>query len=73
MIPFVVDRRPIVERVELRADRLRVGFKLPLLLGGATGTAGLLVTHELPLQIRRRGVERRLIIPGETAVRARVD
>jgi DNA invertase Pin-like site-specific DNA recombinase len=64
--------RALVERVELRTAGLRLTLRLPL----PTAThreANILVTHDLPLQIRRRGVEKRLLIGGAAAPRVRID
>jgi len=63
----------LIERVELKPERLRVALKLPVITAGATNSAGIVITQELPLQLRRRGVEQRLVIPGEPQVWARVD
>jgi site-specific DNA recombinase len=63
----------LIERVELKPERLRITLKLPVTIAGAPHSAGIVITHELPLQLRRRGIEQRLIIPGETQVCARVD
>src|SRR5713101_5667030 len=64
--------RSLLERVELQSEGLRLTLRLPL----PTAThreANILVTHDLPLQIRRRGVEKRLLIGGAAAPRVRID
>ncbi|HXR25444.1 MAG TPA: hypothetical protein VN742_08800, partial [Candidatus Binataceae bacterium] len=62
----------MLERVELRAEYIRLTLKLPLPTA-THGNATLTLTHELPLRIRRRGVEKRLILGGAVAVRRQVD
>lgn len=62
----------MLERVELRTEYIRLSLKLPLPTA-THGNATLTLTHELPLQIRRRGVEKRLVLGGEAAPRRQVD
>lgn len=61
----------LLERVELRPEALRVSLKLPLITA-ASPSATVSITHELPMQLRRRGIEQRLHIAG-AAPAARVD
>lgn len=61
-----------VERVDLKPEGLRVVIKLPV----ATSTNSnhtVTIARELPLQIRRRGVEQRLLISGGIMPRPRID
>lgn len=64
--------RSMLERVELRPTGVRVTLNLPL----PTATnrdAAISVTRELPLQVRRRGVEKRLLITDNALQEARID
>jgi DNA invertase Pin-like site-specific DNA recombinase len=57
----------LIERVEVRPDTLRLTLRLvPLLPEEArpADTGSLMLTRELPLRIKRRGVETRLVIEG---------
>ena len=56
----------------LRTEYIRLTLKLPL-PAATHGNATLTLTHELPLQIRRRGVEKRLLLAGGAVVRRQVD
>ena len=66
----------IIERVELKRDGMQVTLNLGAMLrpdqfprGGAT----LRMTRLVPMQLRRRGVETRLVIPGEAVTASRTD
>jgi len=61
----------LLERVELRPEALRVSLKLPI-AAAASPSATVSITHELPIQLRRRGIEQRLLIPGAVPA-ARID
>jgi hypothetical protein len=65
----------LTDRVDLRPDGLRVSLTMPLASGGE-GTAapsnGLVLMRCAPLQIRRRGLEMRLVL-DDTAPPSRVD
>lgn len=45
----------LIERVELKPKALRLSSKLPVPTSATPGVA-VPITHELPLQVRRRGV-----------------
>ncbi len=66
----------IIERVELKRDGMQISLNLGAMLrpdqlphGGAT----LRMTRVVPMQLRRRGVETRLVIPGEAVTASRTD
>jgi site-specific DNA recombinase len=66
----------IIERVDLRRDGLQITLNLGSMLrpdqfphGGATMRMNRLV----PMQLRRRGVETRMVIPGEAVTATRTD
>jgi hypothetical protein len=62
----------ILERIELRTEHIRIALKLPLPTA-TDANATLTLTQELPFKIRRRGVEKRLLIAGGTITRRQVD
>lgn len=49
----------LVDRVDMKADGFRIAVQLPL------GTSHLKLTRFVPMQMRRRGVELRMIIGGK--------
>jgi DNA invertase Pin-like site-specific DNA recombinase len=58
----------IIERVELKRDRMQITLNLRALLPAepiSEGGANLRMTRMVPMQMKRRGVETRLVIPGE--------
>jgi len=59
----------IVDRIDLSCERVRVALKLPTGEGGETEGAPLCValSNFIPMQIKRRGVETRLVLDGEAA------
>ena len=66
----------LVDRVELRQDELRLTISLASLCDGDGGTANdppLTLEREVPLKIKRRGVEMRLVIESRGARAASVD
>jgi hypothetical protein len=56
----------LIERVELSQEGIALTVDLALFTGGA----GPLVRHEIPMRIKRRGVETRLVIEGATITSA---
>ncbi|MFI5399358.1 MAG: recombinase family protein [Candidatus Binatia bacterium] len=75
----VTDAAPVqgqlTDRVDLKPDGLRVSLTMPLPSGDACTTApanGLVLMRCVPLQIRRRGLEMRLVL-DDTAPPSRVD
>ena len=66
----------IIERVDLKRDGMQITLNLRAMLrpdqiphGGAT----LRMTRVVPMQMQRRGVETRLVIPGEAVAASRTD
>src|SRR5262249_39834202 len=57
----------IVRRVELDLDRVVVALDLASFLSGV----GEMLRHAIPMRIRRRGVEMRIVIDGERTVAPR--
>ena len=57
----------LVERAELHQDGIRLALRLPLPTSGkpaANATTHLSITRQIPLRVRRRGNEMRLIVCG---------
>jgi hypothetical protein len=72
----VDDVRTLIERVELRRDGVQVTLNLRTLLPTdpiSEGRADLRMTRMVPMQMKRRGVETRLVIPGEATITPRSD
>jgi len=66
----------LIERVELRRDGMQITLNLRGLLRAERSPAGgacLRMTRLVPLQMRRRGVETRLVLPGEALATPRTD
>jgi hypothetical protein len=66
----------LIERVELKRDSMQITLNLRALLPSdrfPAGGANLRMTRFVPLQMRRRGVETRLVLPGETVAAPRTD
>jgi site-specific DNA recombinase len=67
-VETTVDTRTLIERVELKGDGMQITLDLRALLPAERFPAGgsnLRMTRPVPLQMRRRGVETRLVLPGE--------
>jgi site-specific DNA recombinase len=60
----------LIERVELRRDGMQITLDLRVLLptDQFSGGANLRMIRIFPLQMKRRGVETRLVLPGEIQV-----
>jgi site-specific DNA recombinase len=70
------DTNALIERVELKRDGLQITLNLRAFLPAERFPAGgtnLRMTRLVPLQIRRRGIETRLVIPGEEVAVPRTD
>ena len=65
----LIDR--FVQRVELRQDGIRLTLSLAPLVAPEVGSSGSTVTRDIPMRMKRRGIEMRLVIGG--AGPARVD
>jgi DNA invertase Pin-like site-specific DNA recombinase len=66
----------IIERVELKRDGMQITVNLGAMLRPdqfPPGRANLRMTRLVPMQLRRRGVETRLVIPGEAVTASRTD
>ena len=64
----------LVDRVELRPDGIRLALKLPASTDrAATDRPALTITGEIPMQIRRRGVEKKFVIGGDRSASPKVD
>jgi site-specific DNA recombinase len=66
----------LVHRVELNRDGLRLSLKVPMPAAGAGNNppwADAIVTRFIPLQLKRRGAELRLIVPDAHTPRPKVD
>jgi site-specific DNA recombinase len=66
----------LIERVELRREGMQIALNLRALVPADQFPAGgpkLRITRIVPLQMRRRGVETRLVIPGEKVAVPRTD
>lgn len=67
---------PIVERVDLKRDGMQITINLGSILRPDQfpyGGANLRMTRLVPMQLRRRGVEVRMVIPGEPVTTSRTD
>jgi hypothetical protein len=67
---------PLIERVELKREGMQITLDLRALLPAdrfPDGGTNLRMTRLVPLQMRRRGIETRLVIPGEEVAAPRRD
>jgi len=66
----------LISRVELRHDGIRLSINLPIgpseKLAGR-GPADLKLTRLIPLQMRRRGIEMKFVVNGDSAASPRTD
>ena len=68
--------RNLIDRVQLESGGIRVSLNLKRLIAEPIDTgdpAGLTMTRFIPIEMKRRGVEIRLVIEGEAARAARPD
>jgi len=65
----IIDR--FIQRVEMRQDGIRIILSLAILIASETNANTITVTRDIPMQLKRRGVEMRLVIGG--AGPARID
>jgi hypothetical protein len=64
----------LIDRVDLGQDGMRLSIKLPLSNTGAPdGSSHLSLKRHVPLQLRRRGVELRLVINGGARASCKTD
>ena len=62
------DTSTLIERVELKRDGIQIALNLRALLPAgrfSAGGASLRITRFVPMQMKRRGVETRLVLPRE--------
>jgi site-specific DNA recombinase len=75
-IETMEESETIIERVDLKRDGMQITLNLGSMLRPDQfphGGANLRMTHSVPMQLRRRGVETRLVIPGEAVTASRTD
>jgi hypothetical protein len=67
--------RSIIERLELRCEDIQITVNLGALLAPELSSCeiNLRMTRLVPMQMKRRGVETRLVIPGEKVAVSRSD
>ena len=66
----------LIDRVDLGQDGMRLSIKLPLSnpeSGAPDGSSHLSIKRHVPMQIRRRGVELRLVINGGARASCKTD
>jgi len=66
----------LVDRAELHQDGIRLSIRLPIPTLGkpkASTTTHLSLTRQIPLRVRRRGIEMRLVIGGSSGSPPRID
>jgi site-specific DNA recombinase len=66
----------LVQRVDLSDSGIRLALKVPMVDGGAqpiVNPTELTIRRDVPIQIKRRGVEMRLVIEGNRAPAPRVE
>jgi hypothetical protein len=64
----------LIDRVDLGQDDLRLSIKLPLSnIGAPDGSSHLSLKRHVPTQIRRRGVELRLVVNGGARASCKTD
>ena len=63
----------LIKHVQLTQTGLRVTVNIPVVSGGAGPGDGISLSHFVPMRMRRRGVELRLILDGHTGGRQQVD
>ncbi len=62
-----------IRRVELRHDGVQVRLSLASLVSPNTDGNDIIISHDAPMQIKRRGHEMRLVIEGGMAATATID
>jgi hypothetical protein len=66
----------VIEKVQLTADGFRIVLKISIPCGSTAGHAGakiLRVSRFVPMKLKRRGVELRIILGGKDEIRRKVD
>jgi len=75
-VETIEDMSPLIERVELKREGMQITLNLRALLPAdrfPSGGINLRMTRSVTLQMRRRGIETRLVIPGEEVADPRTD
>ena len=75
-IETMEESETIIERVDLKRDGMQITLNLGSILRPDQfphGRANLRMTRLVPMQLRRRGVETRMVIPGEAVTASRTD
>ena len=67
--------KSLIERAELHQDGIRLSISLPIPTSGKpkASTTHLFLTRQIPLSVRRRGIEMRLVIGGGSGSPPRID
>ena len=68
--------KSLVDRAELHQAGIRLSIRLPIRTSGkpaASATTHLSLTRQIPLRVRRRGIEMRLVIGGGSGSSPRID
>jgi hypothetical protein len=68
--------KSLIDRAELHPDGIRLSIRLPLPTLGkpkASTATHLSLTRQIPLRVRRRGIEMRLVIGGGSGSAPRID
>ena len=68
--------KALVDRAELHQDGIRLSIRLPIRTSGrpaASAAAHVSLTRQIPLRVRRRGIEMRLVIGGVSGSSPRID
>jgi site-specific DNA recombinase len=66
----------LLDRAELHPEEIRVSIRLPIPIFGkpkASTATHLSLTRQIPLRVRRRGIEMRLVIGGGSGSAPRID
>ena len=66
----------LIERVQLTAEGIRIVLKISIPCGPTAGHAGakiLRISRFVPMKLKRRGVELRIILGGKDEIRRKVD
>jgi DNA invertase Pin-like site-specific DNA recombinase len=63
----------LIRQVQLTGNGLRVTLNVPLVAGSTESKSVISLSHFVPLTMRRRGVELRLILDGQAQQERRVD
>jgi hypothetical protein len=72
----IEESETIIERVDLKRDGMQITLNLGSMFRPDQfphGGASLRMTRLVPMQLRRRGVETRMVIPGEAFIASRTD